>query len=383
MGNTTLVRIFGISESERLTGVEKYSLLQEHDLLPQQSENFLGIFPSERDQTYDEWTLENAKNTLRNEIKIAFSQLEGSGWEQSRAAVFALEMSRAFSGVSNATSAKEMLEGFRTGLTQLKNNSQEDGRFHPLVLLTNQVFRGENGEMGLAEALRAQYQAEGNEEARGYTIQDVALTFQDQYLHMIYGLENETEAKVKLQFAKNYGGTGADHYGEHITGGFMTQEDGFSYWTEFSYQNPGVDCIGYVNLVYHTAGEIDDYQQAGYSVPAAWSSLSDLQQTDDPAVGSMVFMKGHIGLLGKDESNNWILMHSAPDPFYTAWNDLGHYESGPRVNSFNTSNLKLMGFSDRQPLTDTRYDDYLKRLIDRGYFSFWKDKYGNQFGGLE
>lgn len=304
------------------------------------------------DLSYSSWTYGNAVETMRSEIGRMENELRERGfsrWKVNRCTAMYRDL---FTTLDKGGDAFDMLTGLNSFSEELRGRDPVTD--HIQVLFGDRLFRGSGGDMGLAEALRAEYNARENPNYRGYAIQDIAAAFTK--MNIIYGGEDETASEPGSVFRGNYPGMFSSlGYGDRID--FRADSSyGFA---------PSLDCSGFTGLVYHAAGYLsngENLNEGPYSFAGVKNIFSDtrITVTDVPQVGDLVGVDGHVGFLGEDGEGNRLLIHSAPDPGYTGWSDLGHKKSGPRLDTFSSG--------------------YMERLVEAGLFRSFAAEFGGNYG---
>jgi hypothetical protein len=304
------------------------------------------------DLSYSGWTYGNAVETMRSEIGRMEKELRDRGFSRrkvDRCTAMYRDLFTALDGGGNAFDMLESLNSFSEGM-----RGRDPVTDHIQVLFGDRLFRGKGGDMGLAEALRAEYNARENPNYRGYAIQDIAAAFTK--MNIIYGGEDEKASEPGSVFRGNYPGMFSSFgYGDRID--FRVDSSyGFA---------PSLDCTGFTGLVYHAAGYLsngENLNEGPYSFEGVKNIFSDtrITVTDVPQVGDLIGVDGHVGFVGEDEEGNRLLIHSAPDPAYTGWRDLGHRKSGPRQDAFSSG--------------------YMERLVEAGLFRSFAAEFGGNYG---
>ena len=348
---------------------DHYSVLQRKGFMEKKLLGVVGTTGMYRDLTFEEWSFENAKTSYRRELAAMEEDLiRNKAWTKAEARDFMADVTKSFGAVVDTAGPVEFLEDFRAGLRSLCREGSGEGRHHTLVHLTDRVFRGKGGDMGLAEALRAAYRVSGydDEYASGLSVQAAAETYTEEYLHMIYGLDAEEDKEPKSQYYHNYAwGGGNFDYSSRATG-YFDPDNGYR-WSGSTSGNPAIDCVGFANLAYHSAGLIgynERLNSGGGSVDSIYYN-KDVTPTGFPIPGDLIFMKGHVGIYGVDDSGNPMIIHSAP-AVETISRDEGDkktytYGSGPRINRFG--------------------DEYWKEFIEeRLLLTSWKERNGTNYG---
>lgn len=314
------------------------------------------------DLTYSGWTLGNAKSTIREEVLRIEEDLRRNGYSNRQAKRFAAAFQNAFSNIRKAGDAFDLLETLNT--FSEGNSGKYPVIDHASVLFGDRIFRGAGGDMGLAEALRAAYNARELDNYQGRAIQDIAEAFTKMNIH--YGGGDATGTEPGGVFRGNYPGMFKNlRYGDRVD----FRRDGL-YGSE-----PALDCTGYTGLVYHAAGYLSNgmnLNEGPYRFDGVRNTFAHerIEVRNVPEVGDLIGMDGHVGILGKDEKGNMIIYHSAPDPAYTPWSDLGRKKSGPRTDLLYT-------FSDGGPPVPSKY---MQRLVDADLFSAFVKDFGGQYG---
>ena len=315
-----------------------------------------------------------------------------------------------------------LLGDLREALKDSKDFAAGSILSHDMLQYTTNVFRGSNGMNGLSGALfLANLASEdvvraGN--ASGYLINDVARTYEGDYLNINYDktgalVGDNTGSQYYMNFHRNALG-----YGQAITGYF----DGG--WVNSPTSTPSLDCIGYVNTVLYASGALKAGQALNASVQGnkvevgIWSReytsayasrlnnesgmvangigraflyggwpqmVADKKQangyaggvllaygddrktwSDAPQVGDLVFMQGHIGFYGINDGGQNLLLHSAPQLTLSGTT----YEAGPRENTFGS-------WTDSSLLSGN--DKYINMLVNSGYFANWTKQFNQGY----
>jgi hypothetical protein len=326
------------------------------------------------------------------------------------------------SEIGGYSNAGQMLETLRLGLSAMKTNGFEMND-HIMLQFTDRVFRGgqNTGTLGLSKALQVYhategdartgflgilgaktYQAMGMGSATEYgvrmTILDIAETMTGRYLDIDYGRvtgDNTPGSQLYSAFGMNRA------YGTAATGYYEGS------WKDNA--SPMLDCVGYVNAVYHAAGllnsddvtnEIYRYQRRTpewehpavkalynnnyevYSAAVASGNIGSMVYnlggggvkntyfdsrflpTSTPLPGDLITMGSpgdeHIAIYGgKDKSGREFMYHSGPA--YTS-DYIVPFSSGPRMN-----------FTDKD-------DPYYNEIITKhNYISRWKANYKKEY----
>lgn len=348
---------------------DHYSVLQRKGFMDKKLLGVVGTTGMYRDLTFEEWSFENAKTSCRRELAAMEEDLiRNKAWTKAEARDFMADVTKSFGAVVNTAGPVEFLEDFRAGLRSLCREGAGEGRHHTLVHLTDRVFRGKGGDMGLAEALRAAYRVAGYDEeyASGLSVQAAAETYTEEYLHMIYGLDSEEDKEPKSQYYHNYAwGGGNFDYSSRATG-YFDPENGYR-WTGSTSGNPAIDCVGLVNLAYHSAGLIGYNEQlnAGGGGVESLFYNGPVAAAADPIPGDIIFMDDHVGIYGIDDSGSPVIIHSAPAVEAVSRDEGDNrtytYGSGPRVNRFG--------------------DAYWREFIEeRLLLTSWKERHGTNYG---
>jgi hypothetical protein len=316
-----------------VVGITSPTLLRLIRNTPQLSET--GLLAN---MSYQEWTLQNAKDSVLEEIQKMTDELRAAGWNDAQINALSTNFSTNLAGIESGV---DLLDYLRNGMQGIRNNSPHDRSAHVMLQFANQTFRGKGGDMGIAEALRAQYEVspEANplhgvlaagapgadmsaiERAQRYTIVDIAKTFTDDYIDIDYGFDDEGDnnTRANSQFRANFYSSGLQSYGSKVTGFFNPN------WTPNTVDNPRLDCIGFVNMVNHCSGVISNAQKLNdtandpsgqlrlsegflnHSVPTlanhsgvaySWFSPFVGIEAQNPVIGDLMFFNGHIGFYG-------------------------------------------------------------------------------------
>jgi hypothetical protein len=319
-----------------------------------------------------------------------------------------------------------LLGGLREALKDSKDFAAGSVLSHDMLQYTTNVFRGSNGMNGLSGALfLANLASEdvvraGN--ASGYLINDVARTYEGEYLSINYNRTGVIAGDLTgAQYYMNFHLKGPG-YGQSITGYFNGG------WVNSPIITTSLDCVGYVNTVLYASGALKAGQALNASVKGnkvevgiwskeytsayekqlssesgivanglsnaflyagwpqmktdreladqyaggAWLAYGDDRKvwTNTPQVGDLVFMQGHMGFYGINDDGQNILVHSAPQ-----WpQNEPQFEAGPREN-----------YLGNWMKTSTKNDDYTNMLVENGYFKLWRDQFnpGYNFGRLK
>jgi hypothetical protein len=94
--------------------------------------------------------------------------------------------------------------------------------------------------------------------------------------------------------------------------------------------------------------------------------MNKLDWATQGTVGDIMFMNGHVGIFGKDDQDNNIMIHSAPAITLGGQS----YNSGPRIQEF----------SDLLNGADLGNDSYMRWLINANYFSGFRENFTYGFG---
>ena len=151
-------------------------------------------------------------------------------------------------------SAFALLGGLRDALKDSTDFAAGGILSHDMLQYTTNVFRGSNGMNGLSGALfLANLASEdvvraGN--ANGYLINDVARTYEGEYLNINYDRTGAIAGDLTgAQYYMNFNLKGPG-YGQAITGYFNGP------WVSSPTSTPSLDCIGYVNTVLYASGAL-------------------------------------------------------------------------------------------------------------------------------
>ena len=322
-----------------------------------------------------------------------------------------------------------LLNGLRDALKDSKDSVAGSIYSHDMLQYTTNAFRGSDGFDGLSGALFLANLA-SNDSARsgnatGYLINDVARTYEGEYLNINYDRSGSAAGGATgSQYYMNFNRTGPG-YGNQVTGYFTGGK-----WVNSTAQVPSLDCIGYVNTVLYATGALKAGQALNASVKGnkvevgiwsreyssahdklsggesgsianmlsdnfaygGWSQLNTDRQlakaytggvllaygddrkswSNSPEVGSLVFMDGHVGFYGVDDQGRNLLVHSAPE--YAAESG-SYWESGPRENYLGSWTNQRLGNGN---------DEYTNMLVRNNYFTKWTAQFnpGYTFGKI-
>jgi len=218
-------------------------------------------------------SLMNASMAVRSEICRMEMELSSNGAPE-EVRQYIEEVKKNFGSLSEIggyKNAGEMLDRLRLGLSEMKRNGYGMNS-HIMLQFTDRVFRGgqNTGSLGLSRALQVYHAAEGDATTGGVavpelkpyqvmgmgsaaeygmrmTIVDIAETMTGKYLDIDYGRVRGDKTPGSQLYAaygmkRQYGSAATGYYegGWHNT------------------PTPMLDCVGYVNAVYHAAGLLNN-----------------------------------------------------------------------------------------------------------------------------